>query len=128
MARRVSATCEQAVIRTHGRLTSPRNSLGFSGAEAIAHELADLGGRPVHSIRTIHRSLARHKLVTRTRRDRSRQGPSPPTPPACCYNDVHQIDFIVGHYLGAWRPVVILNRKDMARGLVGGTEEPNRRF
>jgi len=35
---------------------------------------------------------------------------------------------VVGYYLEAWRPVVILNRKDMARGLVGGTEEPNRRF
>jgi hypothetical protein len=35
---------------------------------------------------------------------------------------------VVGHYLGAWRSVVILNRKDMARGLVGGTEEPKRRF
>jgi hypothetical protein len=34
---------------------------------------------------------------------------------------------VVGHYLEAWRPVVILNRKDMATGLVGGTEEPDRR-
>ena len=34
---------------------------------------------------------------------------------------------VVGHYLEAWRPVVILNRKDMATGLVAGTEEPDRR-
>lgn len=126
MARRVSATFEQAVIRTHARLTSPRNPLGFYGAEAIAHALADLGVHPVHSIRTIHRILARHKLVTRTRRDRSRRGPGLPTPPARRQNDVHQLDFIVGHYLGARRPVVILNRKDMATGLVAGTEEPDR--
>lgn len=127
MARRVSATFEQAVIRTHARLTSPRNALGFYGAEAIAHELADLGVRPLHSIRTIHRILVRHKLVTHPRRDRSRHGPRLPTPPARRQNDVHQFDFIVGHYLGTRRPVVILNRKDMATGLVGGTEEPDRR-
>ncbi|MDF0674335.1 MAG: leucine zipper domain-containing protein [Nitrospira sp.] len=127
IARRVSATFEQAVIRTHARLTSPRNPLGFYGAEAIAHELADVGVSPVHSIRTIHRILARHQLVTRRRRDRSRRGPSLPTPPARRQNDVHQLDFIVGHYLGARRPVVILNRKDIATGLVGGTEEPDRR-
>jgi hypothetical protein len=34
---------------------------------------------------------------------------------------------VVGHYLEAWRTVGILNRKDMATGLVGGTEEPDRR-
>ena len=34
---------------------------------------------------------------------------------------------VVGHYLGAWRTVGILTRKDMATGLVGGTEEPDRR-
>ncbi|MDI3462317.1 MAG: hypothetical protein OJF50_001138 [Nitrospira sp.] len=127
MARRVSATFEQAVIRAHARLTSPRNPLGFYGAEAIAQELADAGVHPVHSIRTIHRILARHKLVTRTRRDRSRRGPHLPTPPARRLNDVHQLDFIVGHYLAAQRPVVIVNRKDMATGLVGGAEEPDRR-
>ena len=127
MARRVSATFEQAVIRTHARLTSLRNALGFYGAEAIAQELADLGVRPIHSTRTIHRILVRHKLVTHTRRDQSRRGPSLPTPPARRQNDVHQFDFIVGHYLGTRRPIVILNREDMATGLVGGTEEPDRR-
>lgn len=121
------ATFEQVVIRTHARLNSPRNPLGFYGAEAIAHELADLGISPVHSIRTIHRILARHKLVTRRRRDRSRRGPSLPTPPVRRQNDVHQLDFIVGHFLGARRPVVVLNRKDLATGLVGGTEAPDRR-
>lgn len=127
MARRVSATFEQAVLRTHARLTSPRNPLGFYGAEAIAQELSDVGVSPVHSLRTIHRILARYQLITRMRRDRSRRGPSLPTPPARRQNDVHQLDFIVGHYLGARRPVVILNRKDMATGLVAGTEEPDRR-
>ncbi|MFY4730130.1 helix-turn-helix domain-containing protein [Nitrospira sp. BLG_2] len=78
MARRVSATFEQAVIRTHARLTSPRNPLGLYGAEAIAQELADAGVRPVHSIRAIPRILARRKLVTRPRRDRSRRGPNCP--------------------------------------------------
>ena len=127
MVRRVDATFEEAVIRTHARLTSPRNPLGFYGAEAIAQELADLRVRPLHSIRTIHRILVRHKLVTRTRRHRSRRGPSLSTPSVRRQNDVHQLDFIVGHYLGARRPVVILTRKDMATGLVGGTEQPDRR-
>ncbi|MFY4730131.1 hypothetical protein ACOSYY_13790 [Nitrospira sp. BLG_2] len=40
---------------------------------------------------------------------------------------MHQLDFIVGHCLAARRPVVIVNRKDMATGLVGGTEAPERR-
>lgn len=121
------ATFEQAVIRAHARRTSPRNPLGFYGAEAIAQESADAGVRPVHSIRTIHRILARHKLVPRTRRDRSRRGPNLPTPPARCLNDMHHLDFIGGHYLAARRPGVIVNRKDLATGLVGGTEEPDRR-
>ncbi len=34
---------------------------------------------------------------------------------------------VVGHYLGGWRTVGIFNRKDMATGLVGATEEPDRR-
>lgn len=127
LARRVPATFERVVLRTHARLTSPRHPLGFYGAEAIFHELADLGVSPLYSIRTIHRILARHQRVTRTRRDRSRRGPSLPTPAACRRNEVHQLDFIVGHYLGARRPVVVLNRKDMATGLVSGTEEPDRR-
>lgn len=45
MARPVSVNLEQAVLRTHAWLTSPRDALGFYGAEAIAHELADLGVR-----------------------------------------------------------------------------------
>lgn len=118
---------ERVVVQIHRKLKGTRNPLGFWGAEAIHNELADLGVRPLHSIRTIHRILVRHKLVTRTRRDRSRRGPSLPTPPACRQNDVHQLDFIVGHYLASRHPVVILNRKDIASGLVGGTEEPDRR-
>lgn len=54
--------------------------------------------------------------------------PQLPTPPARRLNDVHQLDFIVGHCLAARRPVVIVNRKDMATGLVGGTEAPDRRI
>ena len=32
---------------------------------------------------------------------------------------------VVGHYLGAWRSVVILNRKDMARGWSAGPRSPS---
>jgi hypothetical protein len=127
MARQVSASCERLVVRMHRTLKGTRNPLGFCGAEAISHELADLGVHPVHSIRTIHRILVRHALVTRPRRDRSRKGPSLPCPMAQRQNDVHQIDVIVGHYLAPRRPVVILNRKDVATGLVAGTEEVDRR-
>jgi hypothetical protein len=127
MARQVSVSFEHMVVRIHRKLKGNRNPLGFYGAEAIYNELAALGVRPLHSIRTIHRILVRHTLVTRKRRDRSRKGPRLPCPSAPRQNDVHQIDFIVGHYLAARRPVVILNRKDVATGLVAGTEEPDRR-
>ena len=127
LARQASQAFERVVLRTHARLKSPSNPLGFHGAEAIHHELADLGIRPLHSVRTIHRFLVRHKLLSRKRRDRSRKGPRLPTPSARRQNDVHQLDFIVGHYLAARRPVVVLNRKDLATGFVGGHEEPDRR-
>jgi len=127
MARQVSDSFERLVIRIHRRLKSTRNPLGFYGAEAIYNDLTDLGIHPLHSIRTIHRILHRHRLVTRKRRDRSRRGPILPGPMARRQNDVHQVDFIVGHYLASRRPLVVLNRKDMATGLVFGTEEPDRR-
>ena len=53
----------------------------------------------------------------------TRKGPPLPCPLAHRQNDVHQIDFIVGHYLSSQRPVVILNRKDVATGLGGGMVE-----
>jgi len=36
------------------------------------------------------------------------------------------MDFIVGHYLASRRPIVVINRKDSATGLVAGREEPDR--
>jgi hypothetical protein len=56
------------------------------------------------------------------------QGPPLPCPMVRQQNDVHRIDFIVGHSLSSQRPVVVLNRKDLATGLVGGTVELDRRF
>lgn len=127
LSRRVSPTFERLVLRTHTRLRSRRNPLGFYGAEAIGNELLTLGIPSLPSIRTIHRILVRHHRVTRKRRDRSRKGPPLPCPMVRQQNDVHQIDFIVGHYLSSQRPVVVLNRKDLATGLVGGTVELDRR-
>jgi hypothetical protein len=127
IARRVSGSFERFVIRIHAKLKGKANPLGFYGAEAIYDELTDLGIHPLHSIRTIHRILSRRQLLTRKRRDRSRKGPILPCPTARRPNDVHQLDFIVGHYLASQRPVVILNRKDMVTGLVCGTEESDRR-
>jgi hypothetical protein len=126
-ARHVSNPFERLVIRTHARLKSQRNPLGFYGAEAIYNELVDLGIQPLHSIRTIHRILVRHRLLTRKHRDRSRKGPVLPFPTVRRQNDLHQFDFIVGHYLSSHRPVVVLSRKDLATGMVYGTEEPDRR-
>jgi hypothetical protein len=126
MPGRVRVAFERLVVRVHHKLKSTENPLGFCGAEAIAQELADLGVRPMHSIRTIHRILVRHKLLTRLRRDRSRKGPLLPLPVAARQNDVHQIDFIVGHYLATRCPIVVFNRKDAATGLVAGCEEPDR--
>ena len=127
IARRVSNSFERLVVRIHAKLKGKANPLGFYGAEAIYDELTDLGIHPLHSIRTIHRILSRRQLLTRKRRDRSRKGPILPCPIARRPNDVHQLDFIVGHYLASRHPVVILNRKDMATGLVCGTEQPDRR-
>ena len=126
MARKVRPAFERLVVRVHRKLKGRANPLGFCGAEAIYHELADLGVRPLHSIRTIHRILVRKNLLVRKRRDRSRKGPTLPVPIPHRLNDVHQLDFIVGHYLAPHRPVVILNRKDLATGWVAGTEEPDR--
>lgn len=126
LARKVPPAFEQLVVRVHRKLTGKANPLGFCGAEAIYQELADLGVRPLHSIRTIHRILVRSKLLVRTRRDRSRQGPALPCPIPTRLNDVHQMDVIVGHSLASRRPIVVCNRKDVATGLVAGTEAPDR--
>lgn len=126
IARKVSLSFERLVVRVHRKLKGRRNPLGFYGAEAIYHKLTDLGIRAMHSVRTIHRILSRRKLLTRKRRDRSRKGAILPCSIAQKQNDVHQVDFIVGHYLASRRPVVIFNRKDGATGLVAGTEEPDR--
>ncbi|MCA9453874.1 MAG: hypothetical protein H6750_13575 [Nitrospiraceae bacterium] len=111
LPRRVSPTFERLVLHTHTRLRSRRSPLGFYGAEVIANELLALGIRSLPTIRTIHRILVRHHRVIRKRRFRSRKGPPVPCPLASQQNDVHQIDFIVGHYLSSQRPVVILNRR-----------------
>lgn len=126
IARKVSLSFERLVGRVHHKLKSRRNPLGFCGAEAIYNELAELGIRPIPCVRTIHRILVRRKLLTRKRRDRSRRGATLPCPIAEKQNAVHQVDFIVGHYWAARRPVVIFNRKDGATGLVAGCEEPDR--
>lgn len=125
--RKVSGAVERMVIHMHRQLKSQRNPLGFWGAEAIHHALTDLGVRPLPSSRTIHRILVRHQLVTRKRRDRSRHGPVLPVPAAHRQNDVHQLDFIIGHYLAPQSPLVVVNRKDVASGLVSGIVEPDRR-
>lgn len=127
LVRQVSVAIERMVVRIHRQLKSKRNPLGFWGAEAIHHALTDLGVRPLPSSRTIHRILVRRHLVTRKRRDRSRRGPLLPVPAAHRQNDVHQLDFIVGHYLASQLPFVVINRKDVASGLVSGTIEPDRR-
>ena len=112
MARCMSATREQSVIRTHARLPpSPPDPLAFYGAEAIAHKLAGLGVHPVHNVRTIDRTLARYGLVTSASWDWCRRGFSPPKPPVCRQNAMHQFDFIFWHYLGARRPVLVMNRE-----------------
>lgn len=126
MARQVLPAFERLVVRIHRQLKGKANPLGFYGAEAIYNELVELGVRPMHSIRTIHRILVRNHLLIRKRGDRSRKGPALPGPIAGRLNDVHQMDFIVGHYLASRRSVVVFNRRDVATGLVAGTEEPNR--
>ncbi len=102
MARRVSNSFERLVIRIHRRLKSTRNPLGFYGAEAIYNELIDLAICPLHSIRTIHRILHRHRLVTRKRRDRSRKGPILPGPMARRQNDVHQVGTLTHFSTPPW--------------------------
>lgn len=126
LARKVSPAFERLVVRVHCKLKGPSNPLGFCGAEAIYHELVELGVRSPHSIRTIHRILVRNQLLVRKRRDRSRKGPTLPAPIPSKLNDVHQLDFIVGHYLASRCPVVVVSRRDVATGLVAGIEEPDR--
>jgi len=126
IANRVAPTVEQLVLRVHRRLASQRNPLGFTGADAVSEALADLGGPVPCSARTIHRILARHGLLQRRRRDRSQRGPDLLLPIACVENDVHAVDFIVGHYLPGGRPVVVFNRQDRAVGVVASWVWPDR--
>ncbi|MFZ1747037.1 MAG: hypothetical protein WBO24_11870 [Nitrospirales bacterium] len=121
LARQVGEAVERMVVQTHRQLKSTSNPLGFWGAEAIHDALLDLGVRSLPLSRTIHRILVRHHVVTRKRRDRSRRGPVLPVPIAHRQNDVQQIDFIAGHYLASQSLLVVVNRKDVARGLVSGT-------
>jgi hypothetical protein len=125
-ARKVSPAFARLVIRVHRTLNGNAKPLGFCGAAAIDHELADVGVRPCHSIRTIHRILVRNKRLVRTRRDRSRKGPVLPGPMPKRLNDVPQLDFIVGQYLASRGPIVVCHRKDVATGRVAGTEESDR--
>jgi len=126
IARKVVPAFERLVVWVHRKLKDKAHPLGFCGAEAIYNELADLEVRPLHSIRTIHRILVRNKLLVRKHRDRSRKGPALPGPAPKKLNDVHQMDFIVGHYLASRHPVVVFSRRDAATGLVAGTEQPDR--
>jgi len=80
------------------------------------------GNEERHRVAIIHRFLVCQNLVTRKQREHSRKGQPVPVPLVYLRNDVHQIDFNVGHYPFCQRPVEVLTQKDLGSGLVSSKE------
>jgi hypothetical protein len=79
-------------------------SLGILGGRGHPPRF-DRPGNPPRAVESDDPSdLGPSPLVTRKRRDRSRR-PVLPVPAAHRQNDVHQLDFIVGHYLASQSPL-----------------------
>lgn len=76
----------------------------FCGAQAILWEMEDLGVKPLPSIRTINRILARNELTNRRTGRYEPKGTIYPSLPSLLPNQTHQADFVGPCYLkGAFR-------------------------
>jgi putative transposase len=71
----------------------------FCGAQAILWEMEDLGARPLPSIRTINRILARNELTHRRTGKYKAKGTTYPVLPSTMPNQTHQADLVGPCYL-----------------------------
>jgi putative transposase len=96
--RRISAEVERSIVNIRLRLESPRYAntrYGLVGASAIQTELKALHIRPLPSLRTIERVLARNGLsLPKVKLVRYVSSHSYPTPQADETNDLHQLDVV----------------------------------
>lgn len=96
MPRRSAREIEEIVVMV--RLSLYNRGL-FCGAQAIAWELDDLLVRPLPSLRTINRILARNELTRRRTGRYEPKGRRYPALKADKPGDVHQTDFVGPSYL-----------------------------
>lgn len=71
----------------------------FCGAQAILWEMEDLGAKPLPSIRTINRVLAKNELTHRRTGKYEAKGTLYPALPSMFPNQTHQADFVGPCYL-----------------------------
>jgi putative transposase len=120
--RQLGAPLETAIVTT--RRSLQQREL-FCGAQAIAWELAELGLTPP-SLRTIHRVLERHGLVTRGPGAYTPTGTAYPTVPAERPGQVHQTDFVGPCFLRGAGRFYSLHSVDVATGRCGVQQLPTR--
>jgi transposase InsO family protein len=88
----------------------------FCGAQAIRWEMQDLQCKPLPSIRTINRILARHDLTHRRTGAYEPKGKAYPTLPALLPNQTQQADFVGPCYLKGSIRFYSYNVVDVATG------------
>jgi len=88
----------------------------FHGAQAIRWELEDLGVKPLPSVRTIGRILARHGLTRRREGRYKPKGKKYPALVATGPGTVHQSDYVGPRYLTGPTRFYSLNSVDLATG------------
>ena len=88
----------------------------FCGAQAIRWEMEELGCKPLPSIRTINRILARHELTLRRTGAYEPKGKAYPTLPALLPNQTHQADLVGPCYLKGPIRFYSYNVVDVATG------------
>lgn len=120
--RRLAATLETAIVTTRRSLQQRQL---FSGAQAIAWELSELGLTPP-SLRTISRVLDRHGLVTAARRPYVPTGVAYPALRAERPGHVHQTDFVGPCFLRGPVRFYSLHSVDLGSGRCGVQQLPNR--
>jgi len=96
MPNRTSLEIEQIVKMV--RLNLYNQDL-FCGAQAILWELEDLGVKPLPSVRTINRIVARNELTHRTSGRYEPKGTPYPALPSMLPNQTHQADIVGPCYL-----------------------------
>lgn len=111
--RQTSAEIEELV--QHVRKNLEKNE-EFSGAQAIRWELEEREVRPLPSLRTINRILARNGLTTRRSGPYEAKGKRYPSLTARVPGDVHQTDFVGPCYLRGGVRFYGLNSVDLATG------------